>query len=72
MTKSFPNYEQFFIFVVNNCFYSQESLKVKSETHKYLEDLETDLNEQIANLGENPSFSRIVGLLSPSRIQIQK
>ena len=47
----------------------QESLKVKSETTEFLETLEKDLLEQIEGLGGNTMFIKIVGLLSPSRIQ---
>ncbi|XP_063675104.1 geranylgeranyl pyrophosphate synthase-like isoform X2 [Bolinopsis microptera] len=46
-----------------------ESLKVKSETTELLETLEKDLLEQIEGLGGNKMFIKIVGLLSPSRIQ---
>ena len=47
----------------------QESLNVKAETTEYLETLEKDLLEQIEGLGGNQLFTKIVGLLSPSRIQ---
>lgn len=47
----------------------QESLQVKKETTEYLEDLEKDLLQQIDGLGGNALFAKIVGLLSPSRIQ---
>ena len=42
---------------------------MKRETTEYLEDLEKDLLQQIHGLGGNAMFSKIVGLLSPSRIQ---
>ena len=46
----------------------QESLDVKKDTLSYLENLEDDLNLQITNLGGNGSFSKIVSILSPSKI----
>ena len=47
----------------------QESLHVKAETTEYLEELEKDLLAQIEDLGGNQMFTKIVSLLSPSRIQ---
>ena len=47
----------------------QEDLNVRTETLEYLSVLENELHGQLDKFGGNDIFTKIVGLLSPSRIQ---